>query len=166
MLYRIKWLLISIIILYLFLIPSETILQNNSLNITALFPVLYRVVILCVIIFAVNLLLKTTTKEQIISGMALLMHPLSKMGINLDSFLVRTYLTIDFVAKLNSELKARKKNKKTIIPFIMHWLENSIHHKKDKIIIERLNTPDLLQWLIPILLCFCYISLLYINRMY
>ena len=163
MLLRIKWLLISIIILYLFLLPTETIQHHNFTDLYAVFPVLYRVSILCVIIFSVNLLLKTTDKNQIISGVALLIYPLTKMGVDLDSFLVRTYLTIDFVGKLNTELRNRKNNRKTILPFILSWLENSVHNKTDKIIIERLRRPDLLQWFIPILLCFCYIFLLYHN---
>jgi len=166
MLYRIKWLLISIVILYLLLIPSEAIFQNDNFNFGLLFPVFYRLAILCIIIFSVNLLLKTTAKEQIISAVALLFYPLTKMGVNLDSFLVRTYLTIDFVAKLDSELKVRKKNKKSLLPFILFWLENSIQTKQDKIIIDSLTRPDLLQWFIPIMLCFCYISLLFINRLY
>lgn len=166
MLFRLKWLLISIVVLYLFLIPYETIQYSDSFNFSILLPAFYRIAVLCVIIFSVNILLKTTTKEQIISAMAMLMQPITKVGVNLDSFLVRTYLTMNFVAKLNSELKIRKKNKKAILPFIMHWLESSVHAKKDKIVIDRLNRPDLLQWLIPVCLCFCYVFLLFINRFY
>jgi hypothetical protein len=166
MFYRIKWILISIVILYLLLIPSAALFENDNFNFVVLFPVFYRLAILCIIVFSVNLLLKTTTKEQIISAVAFLIYPLSKMGVDLDSFLVRTYLTMDFVAKLDSELKVRKKNKKSLLPFILFWLESSIHTKQDRIIIDSLNRPDLLQWFIPIVLCFCYISLLFINRLY
>ncbi|MFK5891606.1 MAG: hypothetical protein QM504_00115 [Pseudomonadota bacterium] len=160
MLLRIKWLLISITFLYLFLLPTETIQHQNPFNLDTILPVLYRITILCVIIFSVNLLLKTTNKEQIISGVALLISPLTKIGVDLDSFLVRTYLTMDFVEQLNSELRLRKHNRKAILPFIMSWLESSVDNKTDKIIIDILASPDLLQWFIPICLCFCYIFLL------
>jgi hypothetical protein len=158
-----KWFFISIFILYWFLLPSEVFQSFDNYTIINLLPIVYRISILVTIIFAVNLLIKTTTKEEIISAVYLLISPLTLLKINIKSFLITAYLTLDLVDNLNSELKQRKQSKQQsqkIIPFIGVWLEKSIQANLENIYIEKLNSPNLFQWFIPVSLIFCYIAIL------
>lgn len=155
-----KWIFISIVILYLFLMPFNTFQHYNTYSLNNILAVAYRVSILVVIIFSVNLLILTTSKEEIISALFLLLKPLTYFGVDIDSFLIRAYLTLEFVDKLNGELKRKKQSAQIFFPFIASWLEQSMLDNRDKISIKKINYPKLIQYLIPVLLCFCYIVIL------
>ncbi len=159
MLYRMKWFFISIFILYWFFLPTEIFQGLADGSIKKLIPIAYRISILATIIFSVNLLIKTTNKEEIISAVYLLIKPLTLLGINIKSFLIRAYLTLDLVESLNQDLKNRKVKSQKIMPLISTWLENSMQTEIENISIEKLAYPILLQWLIPVLLIFCYIAI-------
>ncbi len=157
MLLRMKWLFLSIIILYSFLLPDNS---SDIHFIDRMLPVAYRILILFSIIFSVNLLIRSTTKNQIISAIYLLIKPLSRLGVHIESFLIRTYLTMDFVDKLNQKLKHQKQQSKKLLAFILSWFEQSVDEEINDIVIEKLSYPSFFQWTIPVLLCFCYILIL------
>jgi hypothetical protein len=163
MLYRMKWFFISIFILYWFFLPTEGVQSLDDDTIKNIIPIAYRITILATIIFSVNLLIKTTTKEEVISSVYLLIKPLTLLGVNINTFLIRAYLTLDLVEYLNRELKTRKSKSQKIVPFISAWLKNSMLLEVENISIEKLAYPILVQWLIPAFLIFCYIAIYILN---
>ncbi len=112
MISRLKLFFISIILVYLFLSPatwSELSDMNILLQVSA--PGLFRIAVLIIIIFAVNLYLKTTTKEDILASLIWLFKPLNYLNITIDRFALRAVMTLDYIEQLNHKLTQYKQRK-------------------------------------------------------
>lgn len=111
MIWRLKWLFLSILLIYLFFTPklSSTLTQLNP-YLYLLLPGLFRVLVLINLILAVNLLIKTTSKDEILTALLWIFFPLSWFHIDIDRFLLRAVLSIEYIELLNlklSEIKLR-----------------------------------------------------------
>jgi len=136
MLLRLKWFFFSILLIYLVLTP-ELPIEHQSIyfnNLSALntflnqaLPGLFRIMVLVLIIFAVNLFLRTTSKESILAALLWLFTPLKILTINIERISLRAMLTLDYIEKLTAHLDDYKQ-------------KNSI--KKDKDIANR----EILNW--------------------
>ena len=112
MISRLKIFFLSIILVYLFLSPatwSELSDINILLQVSA--PGLFRIAVLIVIIFAVNLYLKTTSKEDILASLIWLFKPLNYLNITIDRFALRVVMTLEYIEHLNHKLTQYKKRK-------------------------------------------------------
>ncbi len=112
MISRLKIFFLSIILVYLFLSPatwSELSDMNILLQVSA--PGLFRIAVLIVIIFAVNLYLKTTFKEDILASLIWLFKPLNYLNITIDRFALRAVMTLEYIEHLNHKLIQHKKRK-------------------------------------------------------
>ena len=100
MLRRMRWLFLSILIIYLWFTPGQ-----------ALFPAtgawspsregfqlgFYRVLSLVFIVLAVNLLIKSIARDELIASILWLLHPLRLLGLPDERLAVRIALTFDVV---------------------------------------------------------------------
>ncbi len=66
---------------------------------------------LIVIIFAVNLYLKTTSKEDILASLIWLFKPLNYLNITIDRFALRAVMTLEYIEQLNHKLTQYKQRK-------------------------------------------------------
>ena len=112
MISRLKLFFLSIILVYLFLSPatwSELSDMHTLLQVSA--PGLFRIAVLVVIIFAVNLYLKTTSKEAVLASLIWLFKPLNYLNISIDRFALRAVMTLEYIEQLNHRLTQYKKRK-------------------------------------------------------
>ncbi len=104
MLFKLKWFFISILLIYYFYTPD--IQQSDQLSyqfydpsvindfLEKMNPGFFRISVLICILFSVNLLIRTTSKEDILSALVWLFSPLKYLNINFDRFLLRSVLTL------------------------------------------------------------------------
>jgi|GEM_PF-1958489 len=113
---RLKWFFLSILLLYFYYTPELPQEQNSLAQIEQRFiPGLMRISILLTILFAVNLFIKTTSKEQILAALLWLFSPLKLFHIEIDRMALRAILTIEYIEYIAERLKhyqtqSRQKN--------------------------------------------------------
>ena len=169
MIKRLKWFYLSILLVYLFFTPEYNSADSNYINLAGLNAGGYRLSILVFIILAVNLLLRTSSKEQLISGLYLLFLPFKWLGINANTFLIRAYLTLEYIQVLDQQLSTQKKDfaakfslKKRVSQlavFISDWIEQSSQSQQQEnkpLSIVLVKYPPLAEWFSPVLLVLLY----------
>jgi hypothetical protein len=193
MLSRLKWLFFSILLVYSVLTPvvstdllldccpENTIFQLQfGAFLYQLLPGFFRVAVLVLIILAVNLFLKSTTKEQILAALLWLFYPLKFLNFDIERISLRAVLTLEYIEFLSSrfaQFKKRNKNNSSLpLNFkqkkevFFHLIETSgtmiieILDEAEKTTgrvqnIDYLEAPMPLQLLVPIILILYYINL-------
>lgn len=104
--YRLKWLFISILLLYLFVGSGAF-----HWRLSALEPGLLRVLSLMLLIAAVNLLVQSASPGEFIAALLWLMSPLSRLGVPTQRVAIRMALTLEMVSKLQALIKAEARVK-------------------------------------------------------
>lgn len=100
---RMRWLFISIFIIYAFGTPGEYIQQfpiNFSPTIEGCELGLLHIAKLLIALASLILLFSTSSKEQLMTGLYLLLLPLKRIGFNTEQFTARLILTLDYVEDL------------------------------------------------------------------
>lgn len=188
MLVRLKWLFLSILLIYYFYTPNLS--HSSSFVFTAelerLMPGLFRISILLTILFSVNLFLKSTTKEEILAALMWLFFPLAKININIERISLRAILTIEYIEQLSERLKSYKEQQRMILDkddmdsFLLKKKKAFLHLIKHSGIIlqetlkeaestsgklysiELLSPPALIQFLFPLVIgLLFYLSLFF-----
>jgi len=100
---RMKWLFISIFIIYAFSTPGEYIryipvsvaptVEGCTLGVMQIAKLLATLAIL-------SILFVTSSKEQLMLGLHILLSPLNLLGLKTDRFTARLLLTLDYVEEL------------------------------------------------------------------
>lgn len=188
MLFRLKWFFLSILIIYYYYSPE---LQSspslfNILN-ERFVPGFFRISVLVIILFSVNLFIKMTPKEDILSALLWLFSPLQLFHINVERISLRAVLTLEYIDELSARLSAYQQKKAfnavsnsqySFINFfeqkkksLFHLVEHSgiiLHKILDEAdntagksyTVNCLEAPAAKQYLLPIVLCLSlYISL-------
>lgn len=130
---RMKWLFISIFIIYAFSTPGEYI-QYLPVTVAPTFEGCFLGVVqiakLLIALAVLSILFTTSSKEQLMIGLHLLVSPFNLLGLNTNKFTARLLLTFDYV----EELAAKEKFK-----FRFDQLENMLSTTelahKDRIIV-------------------------------
>ncbi len=113
---RMKWFFISITILYLWFTPGDAIFSTGPLwsiwlpTIQGLQQALHRVTALVIIIAAVNLLLKTSSRAQLLAAIYSLAFPFQFLGLSRERLAIRMSLVLALVdesASLMKEVRER-----------------------------------------------------------
>ena len=128
MLFRLKWFFLSILLVYLFLSPAQFDLFSEHYLAASLLPALFRISVLVLILLAVNIFIKTTGKEEILSSLVWLFTPLKLLNINVDRFALRAVLTLEYIDELNYRMSQYKKEKLTISDNINNEKNLSFNH--------------------------------------
>lgn len=113
MLLRLKWFFISILLIYYLYTPdvphtAHTIISQIGGRII---PGLFRIAVLIIILFSVNLFIKTTSKEQILSALLWLFSPLKYFSIKTERISLRAVLTLEYIEALSQRLTDYKEKK-------------------------------------------------------
>ena len=113
MLFRLKWFFISILLIYYFYIPD---LQTSNLTSISgisiqMLPGFFRIAVLVIILFSVNLFIKTTSKEEILSALLWLFIPLKIFKIDSERISLRAILTLEYIEVLSQHLNEYKEKK-------------------------------------------------------
>lgn len=127
MIQRTKWLFISILLIYAFTTPGEYIPQFP-----AGFAPTYegcslgflQIAKLLIALAALNILFATSTIENLMAGLYVLLSPLKLLGFNTERFTARLLLTLDYVEDLlvknNYKFKFHQLDELYAIPEVAH----------------------------------------------
>ena len=99
--YRLKWLFISILLVYLFLTPNSS--PNG--HFAAFEAGVIRIASLLLLIAAVNLLVQSASPSEFLAGLLWLMAPLQKCGVPTHRIAVRMALTLEMIPQLQNQFQ-------------------------------------------------------------
>lgn len=111
MLKRMRWLFASLAAVYLWFTPGEPLLSTMgafSPTLEGLKAGALRVGLLVVLVAAVNLLLQSTSREQLLVGLYWLARPLEWLGLSRERLAVRMVLVLETVPHLQGLIRDRK----------------------------------------------------------
>ena len=102
MLKRLKWLFVSILVVYLFFTPGQLLLPDLTWSPTleGLMQGLLRVAVLVLLVAAVNFLISSTEQDDFLSAILWCLRPLSFVGLPHERLAVRITLTLDEVSQI------------------------------------------------------------------
>lgn len=164
MLRRMRWLFLSLAIIYFWFTPGEPLLFSAASwapTLEGLQEGMIRIASLVVIVLAVNLLLQTTPRDQLFGAIHWLAGPLCLIGIPRDRLALRMTLVLDTVPKVQalvaqpSAVDVSLTGKVTRIGDTMSNLyQQALRHAEGEdchaIEIATHGRPPLLQWLYPL----------------
>jgi len=170
MLKRMRIFYLSILLVYLWFTPGEIIftwIAAWSPTYEGVYLALEKILALCILVAAVEALLRLTPRNHLLSGLYYLATPLTLLGVNRNQFIVRVMLTLDLVTADPPQLLPRGKSA-TKIP-LHHYFHHIAQKLADKItdtinmkkqhapmMFELQAPPTYLQWLWPIGLFFLF----------
>ncbi|PKO45092.1 MAG: hypothetical protein CVU29_09275 [Betaproteobacteria bacterium HGW-Betaproteobacteria-22] len=100
---RMRWLLVSILVIYAYLTPGELLPylpMNYSPTYEGLAHGLLQIARLVVALAVLSILLASTKKEVLMSGLTMALRPLAALGFDVRRFSVRLLLTLKYVETL------------------------------------------------------------------
>ncbi len=102
MLTKLRWLLLSILLIYLFFTPGVPLLADYEWlpSWQGVWQGGHRIAVLALLVMAVSLLLQTTSRERLTAALLWLFYPLSCLGFPHERLAVRIALTMEAVASL------------------------------------------------------------------
>jgi len=177
MLKRMRWFFLSITIVYLWFTPGEPLfhLTYTPLSLVPTFEGmelgLHRIFILILIIFMVNLLLKTTPQPRLLAAIYWWLRPMKYIGMNPPRAALRISLVLDFVQQGHELIgEARQSvmakgegraNKARLLGVAVGEVIYRVEQKADQqpltlIDLPEVDNPAPVQWLLPVgVLCIC-----------
>jgi len=104
MLRRLRWLFLSILVVYLFFTPGVLLLPDVFWGPTqeGLIQGILRIVVLVLIVAAVNVLIGSTGQAEFLSAVSWCLQPLSWLGLSHERLAVRISLTLTAVGVLRT----------------------------------------------------------------
>lgn len=178
MLKRLRWLFLSILIVYLFFTPGVLLWPDVLWSPTeeGLLQGLARIAVLVLIVAAVNVLIATTEQADFLSAVSWCLWPLSWLGVSHERLALRISLTLTAVGVLRKTYRhetrdepvsenavAESTGPKSFNPRLMtiaktaHRLfakviDDAQHASLPEISLPEESRPPLVQWIIPVLL--------------
>lgn len=153
-LWRLRWLFLSILVLYLWLTPGQDLQYK-------LVFALHRITSLVLVVMAVTVLLALTTQQQLLDGLYRLLQPLRVVGLPGHIIVLRIMLTLRVVEQLQaySYSGASGNNGSTIarltqrIQSLIAYIEQQIRHAPlTPLQFQLSELPVWWQWGLPLLL--------------
>ena len=100
---RMRWLFLSILIVYLWFTPGEPIIPITSgyiPTIEGLKTGILRVLSLVLIIFAVNYFISSIARNRLVEAIVWLLHPLNQIGFDSRQLALRIALTLELIPRV------------------------------------------------------------------
>lgn len=172
---RMRWFLISIMVIYCWLTPGDTIVEVRSLS--SWLPTWQgvvdgtgRVVALLLVITSVNLLLRILSRDELLTAIVYLARPLRIVGVQPEVVALRITLVIDAVGDVQ-RVVASHLPEKGAIPFrpatigvLAAQVFDAVLQQSEKRVQEQVELPEFshpaaIEWLVPsVLLLGFYLS--------
>jgi len=174
MLKRLKWLFVSILVVYLFFTPGQLLWPDVdwSPTLEGLTQGLLRVAVLVLLVAAVNFLISSTKQDKFLSAILWCLRPLSFVGLPHERLAVRITLTLDEVSQIrkthlyeNRDKSDRQKISNTVkqepkllaIAGMADRLFQSVISNAETTPVREISLPEesappVYQWLMPALL--------------
>jgi hypothetical protein len=167
MLRRLKWLFLSILIVYLFFTPGRLLIIDLywGPTVEGLIQGLSRIFVLLLLVAAVNLLISSTQQDDLLSAILWCLRPLAIFGIPHERLAVRISLTLEAVSQVREDFRHQPREGKvsekqpvlSAISATAHRLFLSAIQMAEstgtrEVVLPEETSPPLSQWLIPIIL--------------
>ena len=168
MCWRMKWLWLSLLILYGWFIPGSPIFFTDIVPLIlipsseGLIMGGLRALVLFNIISAVVLIVKSTTKEALIVSIMWLMTPFKLFKIDTGIFAARLVLTMERVTETESEIRSSLQENNTVsylqrgidtVARLLVMVEQQASESSAVLVtLPHIDMPKFTQWLIPIVL--------------
>lgn len=113
MLRRVRWLLVILVIIYAFSTPGEYIVHSKfPLRPTyeGLIAALTQMLTIVAMLASLTLVLSTTPRAKLIGGLYQILFPLKWVGIKVEKFAVRTWLTLHYVESRQPVMQLKSLN--------------------------------------------------------
>jgi len=162
MLKRLKWLFVSILVVYLFFTPGQLLWPDVdwSPTLEGLTQGLLRVAVLVLLVAAVNFLISSTKQDKFLSAILWCLRPLSFVGLPHERLAVRITLTLDEVSQIRKTHLYEKRDespKLLAIAGMADRLFQSVISNAETTSVREISLPEesappVYQWLMPALL--------------
>ena len=180
MLKRLRWLFLSILVLYLFFTPGVLLWPELLWGPTqeGLQQGLVRIAVLVLIVAAVNALIGSTGQAEFLSAVSWCLQPLSWLGLSHERLAVRISLTLESVGVMRNAYRQQPRDSNmssaseetSAFQFRLSTIADTAHRLFAKVIddaeqapLQAISLPEeshppLVQWLIPVLLAVLLIT--------
>lgn len=116
MLIKLKWFFLSIFLIYFYFSPNVSVGPQFNFDLIQQFlPGAFRITVLIIILFAVNLFTRTTSKEQILAALLWLFSPLQRF-IDIERISLRAVLTLEYIEILTKKMTEYKNDSSSAMP--------------------------------------------------
>lgn len=176
MIWRLKWLYLSILIVYGWFTPGPVLFEQTLIDsrflpsINGLYSGLLRVSVLVAIVSMVSALLQTSERSEMVSAVAWLTRPFIIMGLNPQQFSLLLVLTLERVLELQKliQREMRRLEEKanlftratTLLDRLLMDIESSaMTLEEEQIVLPAMMAPAIWQWLMPVLLAIVFYTL-------
>jgi len=178
---RMRWLFLSILIVYLWFTPGEPIIPIPSdyvPTVEGLKTGLLRVFSLVLIIFAVNYFISSIARNRLVEAIVWLLYPLNWLGIDSRQLALRIALTLELIPRVQQivlELKQhfvdvdvdKERLRTSALPSVLNRVtmasqllellferivDEAVKMPTEKIDVSTMQNPQILQWSVPVLL--------------
>ena len=162
MIKRLRWLLLAILLVYGWWTPGDSLWPGTTLSptIDGLFLGLLRILALLAIVAAVHLLLQSTSREDLLTAIMQLIHPLTTRQMR-ERIAVRTLLSIEAVTQVQAlasdvlrEHPVTTRNVRNVAKssrlLYKHVLERAALAANTPIEVNEPVSPPGWQWIIPL----------------
>jgi len=180
MLRRLRWLFLSLIIFYFWFTPGDPLSEYAGdavwmPSVAGVKEGLLRIFSLCIIVLFVNVLLSTTSKEQLLGAIHWLAGPLGRVGVSPDRIAVRMVLVIEALAGVQELVRhVVSRRDQNLSPlrqagFIAGDILQQVLVRADsgpcvEIKLPRLNRPPPRQCMYPVLLTLLFLMAQSLDR--
>lgn len=170
MIYRIRWFLLSLLVVYGWFTPGQPLAGAEGSWLAALVPTqqglqagLVRMAVLVAIVAGANLLLGTTSREQLLCAVYGLARPLALLGVSRERLAVRTLLVIEALDPVRRIVTGRLTGAEGAQPSLrtagrfasdvmLEVMRHAEQATQETVQLPRLEAPAPLQWVYPMLL--------------
>ena len=161
---RVRWLLVSLVLVYGWFTPGMPLLPALG----ALSPTLsglaaggQRAMALLLMVSAVHLLLKTTTRQELLSALYRMSRVARPLGLDPERFAVRVVLVLETVPGVQDLVTGVRNERRTGISSAAASLYRQVLARAEQSVPGPVSLPDLrpvppLQWVIPLALLLAY----------
>ena len=177
---RMKWLFLSILVIYFWFTPGKSIIGNSVPYLPTIQGVqmgILRVLSLILIIFALNYFVSAIARNRLVEAIIWLLNPLSRIGFDCRALAIRIALVLELIPRVQQivlDLKQTYKAESSVvinkeqlkwhhvvssrITAISRMIEllfenvvsEALHMRSESISISLMSAPPLLQWSLPI----------------
>jgi len=157
---RLRLFFISIMVIYLWFTPGELLVEIGSyLTITyeGVFLASQRITALVLLVISVDTLLRSTSRNELVSGLYFLAKPFNSFGFDTEKMVIRVLLTMEFVFQSTKpENETKKLNLAAYVPMISNKISSDMlmaikHDKKEETICFNLDASRIgYQWIFPL----------------
>ncbi len=173
MLLRIRWLFLSIFIVYLSFTPGEPLWVSSIWlpSVEGIAQGAYRVAVLVLVILAARMLMNTISQNGLIGALYWLLEPFKAMGNFRLTFVVRLVLTIEYVDRVQSLLVSERERISSRNTSVVTKWGDYFFNVFERLVSKEgsgtewqelplLDAPPLKQWCIPLSMIVLFTSIM------